>query len=175
MALTENHRMREAGRRGIYRGAIESAECRWCGDGEQSVLHLYTKCRKWRTERRALRKNPDKIGIQSQRRPERKWLAKLLANERAVGPILGYLKGTGVRGREGAEEKKNGVEAKKRLGRERITGGPQAPICGLKSGRQSCPRVEDGAKKQDRRGKAERIWIKTGGEVRRRGWRYGAV
>ena len=26
-------------------GATETAECWWCGDSEQSVIHLYTKCR----------------------------------------------------------------------------------------------------------------------------------
>ena len=38
-------------------GATETAECWWCGDAEQSVIHLYTKCRKWRAERRVLRKS----------------------------------------------------------------------------------------------------------------------
>ena len=86
-------------------GAVESAECWWCGDREQSVMHLYTRCRKWRTERRVLKKDLDKIGIRWQRRPERKWLAELLANERAVGPLLVYLKDTEVGSREGAVEK----------------------------------------------------------------------
>ena len=85
-------------------GAVGSAECWWCGDGEQSVIHLYTKCRKWRTKRQVLKKNLDKIGIRWQRRPERKWLAELLANERAVGPLLVYLKDTEVGSREGAAE-----------------------------------------------------------------------
>ena len=47
----------------------------------------------------------DKMGIQWQRRPERKWLAELLANERAVGPLLVYWKDTEVGSREGAVEK----------------------------------------------------------------------
>ena len=95
------------GAKGIFLeriGAVESAECWWCGDREQSVMHLYTKCRKWRTERRDLKKNLDKIGIRWQRRPERKCLAELLANERAVGPLLAYLFDTEVGGREGAAE-----------------------------------------------------------------------
>ena len=53
-------------------GKVESAECWWCGEAEQSVIHLYTKCRKWRTERRALRKGLGKIGIRWQRRPEKR-------------------------------------------------------------------------------------------------------
>lgn len=57
-------------------GVVESAECWWCGDGEQSVMHLYTKGRKWRTERRALKKNLDKIGIRWQRRPEKKVVSR---------------------------------------------------------------------------------------------------
>lgn len=29
-------------------------ECWWCGEAEQSVQHLYTKCRRWRKETRKL-------------------------------------------------------------------------------------------------------------------------
>ena len=108
-------------------GAVESAECWWCGDREQSVMHLYTRCRKWRTERRVLKKNLDKIGIRWQRRPERKWLAELLANERAVGPLLVYLKDTEVGSREGAVEKT--MEW-----RRRTTGEFLAPRYDLESG-----------------------------------------
>ena len=82
-------------------GVVESAECWWCGNGEQSVLHLYSHCRKWRKERRVLKRNLGKLGIQWQRRPERKWLAELLANERAVGPLLAYLKDTEVGSEKG--------------------------------------------------------------------------
>ena len=97
-------------------GAAESAECWWCGDREQSVLHLYTNCRKWRRERRVLKRNLDKLGIQWQRRPEKKWLAELLANEKAVGPLLVYLKDTNVGSREGAVEKS--VEWRRRRDQE---------------------------------------------------------
>ena len=86
-------------------GAAETAECWWCGDAEQSVIHLYTKCRKWRAERRALRKSLSKVGIQWQRRPEKRWLAELLADRHAVGPLLEFLKNTEVGSREGAVEK----------------------------------------------------------------------
>ena len=51
-----------------------------------------------------MKKDLHKIGIQWQRRPEKKWLAELLANERAVGPLLSYLKNTEVGSREGAAE-----------------------------------------------------------------------
>ena len=54
---------------------------------------------------RALKRSLDKLGVQWQRRPEKKWLAELLANERAVGPLLVYLKDTKVGSREGALEK----------------------------------------------------------------------
>lgn len=40
-------------------------------------------------------------GISWQGRNEKKGLAELLANERAMGPLLGYLKPTEVGGREG--------------------------------------------------------------------------
>lgn len=86
-------------------GATETAECRWFEDVEQSVIHLYTKCRKWRTERRVLRKNLGEAGIQWQRRPEKKWLAELLADKYAVGPLLKLLKNTEVGSREGGAEK----------------------------------------------------------------------
>ena len=36
-------------------GAVESAECWWCGDREQSVLYLYTNYQRWRRERRVLK------------------------------------------------------------------------------------------------------------------------
>ena len=36
--------------------------------------------------------------------PERRWLGRLLANERAVGPVLKFLEGTEVGSREGARE-----------------------------------------------------------------------
>ncbi len=84
---------------------MESAECWWYGEAEQSVIHLYTKCRKWRTERQALRKGLGKIGIRWQRRPEKRWLEELLADERAVAPLLVFLKDTEVGGREGTAEK----------------------------------------------------------------------
>ncbi len=61
-------------------------------------MHLYTKCRKWR----ALKKNLDKAGIKWQGRPEKKWLAELLANRYAVGPLLEFLKNTEVGSRDGA-------------------------------------------------------------------------
>lgn len=47
------------------------------------------------------------------RRPEGKWLAELLGNERAVGPLLVYLKDTVVGSREGVIEKTDGSAAKK--------------------------------------------------------------
>ena len=85
--------------RGITRG------WKLCGDAEQSVMHLYTKCRKWRTERRILKKSLDKAGVQWQRRPEKKWLAELLANTYAVGSLLEFLKNTEVGSREGTGER----------------------------------------------------------------------
>ena len=97
-------------------GAIETAECWWCGAAEQSVIHLYTKCRKWRVERRALKKNLKEVGIQWQRRPEKKWLAELLADRHAVGPVLEFLKCTEVGNREGGKERE--AEWERRRDRE---------------------------------------------------------
>ena len=86
-------------------GATETAKCWWCGDAEQSVMHLYTKCRKWSTERRILKESLGKAGVQWQRRPEKKWLAELLANTYAVGPLLEFLKNSEVGSREGTAER----------------------------------------------------------------------
>ncbi len=32
-------------------GVIETPQCWWCDQAQQSVEHLYTKCRRWRKER----------------------------------------------------------------------------------------------------------------------------
>ena len=85
-------------------GAVENPEC-WCGAQEQTVIHLYTECRRWRRERRKLSRELGQHGISWQLRPERKWLGSLLANERAVGPVLKFLKGTDVGSREGARDR----------------------------------------------------------------------
>lgn len=86
-------------------GAVETAECWWCGQAEQSVVHLYAKCRKWRKERKVLKKELRELGIGWQARPEMRWLANLLANEQAVKPLLGYLMATEVGGRSVDAEK----------------------------------------------------------------------
>ena len=71
----------------------------------QSVGHLYTRCRRWRKERRKLVRELEKEGVLWQAQAERRWLADLLANEKAVAPLLRFLKATGVGGREGARER----------------------------------------------------------------------
>ncbi len=86
-------------------GVIENPQCWWCGQAEQSVEYLYTKCRKWRKERRKLLRNLYKEGIHWQRWTEKKGLAELLANEKAVGPLVDFLKSTEVGAREGAKER----------------------------------------------------------------------
>ena len=92
-------------RYGQKSGVIETPQCWWCGQAEQSVEQLYTKCRRWRKERRKLIRSLHTEGISWQGRAERKGLAELLANEKAVGPLLEFLKSTEVGGREGAREK----------------------------------------------------------------------
>lgn len=86
-------------------GVMETPECWWCAAQEQTVIHLYTECRKWRRERRRLSRELGQLGISWQPRPERRWLGRLLANERAVGPVLKFLEGTEVSSREGARER----------------------------------------------------------------------
>ena len=63
------------------------------------------KCRRWRKERRNLPRNLCKEGNSWQGWTERKGLAELLPNEKAMGPLLGFLKSTEVGGREGAKER----------------------------------------------------------------------
>ncbi len=86
-------------------GKIETPQCWWCREPVQSVEHLYTRCRRWRRERRKLVRKLEKEGVTWQAQAERRWLADLLANERAVSPLLGFLKATEVGAREGAREK----------------------------------------------------------------------
>ena len=86
-------------------GVIESPDCWWCKETVQSVEHLYTKCRKWRKERRKLVRELEKEGVIWQVQAEKRWLAGLLANEKAVAPLLKFLVGTEVGAREGARER----------------------------------------------------------------------
>ena len=86
-------------------GAVESAECWWCGQAEQSVVHLYAECRKWRKERRVLQRELRALGIVWQCRPEKRWLANLIANEQAVRPLLKYLMTTEVGSRGGETDR----------------------------------------------------------------------
>ena len=85
-------------------GVIEAPDCWWCKEAVQSVEHLYAKCGKWRKKRRKLVRELEKEGVIWQPQIERRWLAGLLANEKAVAQLLGFLKTTGVGGREGARE-----------------------------------------------------------------------
>lgn len=86
-------------------GVIETPECYWCKETVQSVEHLYTKCRRWRKERRKLVRELEKQGVLWQAQAERRWPAGLLANENAVAPLLKYLKATEIGGRKGARER----------------------------------------------------------------------
>ena len=63
-----------------------------------------------------MKKSLGKAGIQWQRQPEKKWLAELLANKYAVGPLLEFLKNTELKSREGAVERE--VESRQRRDRD---------------------------------------------------------
>ena len=91
-------------------GVTETSQCWWCGQAEQSVEHLYTKCRKWKRERRTLLRNLYKEGIRWQGWTEKKGLAELFANEKAVGLLVDFLKSTEVGAREGAKERELELE-----------------------------------------------------------------
>lgn len=84
---------------------IETPKCWWCGAREQKVIHLYTECRRWRKERRKLVRELGKQSVSGQIRPEKRWLASLLANEQAVRPLLKFLKNTEIGSRDGAVER----------------------------------------------------------------------
>ena len=87
-------------------GVVETAECWWSRQAEQSVIHLYVNRRKWIKERRVLKRKLQQLGIGWQRPTEKRWLANLLANEQAVTPLLKYLMTTevGTRGGEADRE-----------------------------------------------------------------------
>lgn len=86
-------------------GVIETPECWWCGGAEQSVEHLYAKCRRWRKGRRKVVRELCTESIRWQAQAERRWPADLLANERATKPLLSFLQRTEIGGREGARER----------------------------------------------------------------------
>ena len=83
-------------------GVKETLECWWCGQREQSVEHLYIKCRRWRKQRRKLVRSLRAKSVSWQGWTAKKGLASLVADERALGPLLEFLKITEVGGREGA-------------------------------------------------------------------------
>lgn len=97
-------------------GKIEMPQCWWCRELMQSVEHLYTRCRRWRSERRKLVRELEKEGVTWQAQAERRWLAGLLANEKAVTPLLGFLKATEVGAREAEWERKNDQAGEDLLG-----------------------------------------------------------
>ena len=65
----------------------------------------------------------EKEGVKWQPQVERRWLADLLGDEKAVAPLLKFLKTTGTGGREGAREgeleweRKNAQEGESLLGK----------------------------------------------------------
>lgn len=75
-------------------GVTETPKCWWCGKEEQSVEHLYTKCRKWRRQRRKLIRSLSAKKVNWQGWTERKGLAKLAVDEGALGPLVELLKKT---------------------------------------------------------------------------------
>ena len=86
---------------------METAECWWCGAQEQTVIHLYTECRRWRKQRRKLSRELGQLGIRWQPRPEKRLLGNLLANERAIGSILQFLRNTEVGSRGRTKEREH--------------------------------------------------------------------
>ena len=71
----------------------------------QSFKHLYIKYRRWRKKKKKLIKKLEKKKVIWQALAKRRWLASLLANKRAVMPLVKYLKATEVGARKKAREK----------------------------------------------------------------------
>ncbi len=92
------------------------------------------------------RKNLGKVGIQWQRRPEKRWLAELLADRHAVGPVLEFLRNNEVGSRDG------GAEREKEWEQRRDQDGENQ----LESGEQKCSKAEYGAIGRGRRDRAKR-------------------
>lgn len=86
-------------------GVTETPECWLYKEIVQLVEHVYTRCRKWRKEQRKLVRKLEKERVVWQAQGERRWLASLLGNNKAVRSLLKFLKTTGVGGREGARKK----------------------------------------------------------------------
>ena len=53
-------------------GVIKTPECWWCRAQEQTVIHLYTECQRWKKERKKLSKELGQLGIRWQPRPEKR-------------------------------------------------------------------------------------------------------
>lgn len=89
-------------------GKIETPQCWWCREPVQSVEHLYTRCRRWRSERRKLVRELEKEGVTWQAQAERRWLAGLLANEKSGDTATRIFKsdrGRSERGRVGTKKR----------------------------------------------------------------------
>lgn len=82
------------------------------GRGANGRAFMCPRCRKWRKQRKKLVRELGKENIQWQPQVERRWLASLLGNEKAVAPLLRFLKATGIGGREGAREREREWELK---------------------------------------------------------------
>ncbi len=67
--------------------------------------HLYARCRKWRKQKRKLVQELGKEGVPWQPQVERRWLAGLLGDEKAMAPLLKFLKATRIGEREVARER----------------------------------------------------------------------
>lgn len=63
-----------------------------------------------------------KMRIQQRRRPEKKWLAELLVNKRAVGLLLGYLKDIKMGSREKTVQRIMEQRRKSNWEREKLLG-----------------------------------------------------
>ena len=111
---------------GIYLakiGAIENPQFWWCGGAEQTVEHLYTKCRRWRKERRRLMRTLCKEGISCQGWTERKRASGATGQRKSNGSDIGIPKSNRSRRKRRGKRTRRRVGAEKQPARGRAAGG----------------------------------------------------
>ena len=146
---------------GQNRGKRNPPECWWRGQEEQSVEHLYTKCRRWSRQRRKLVRRLSAKNISWQGWTEKKGLANLVADEKALGPLLDFLKATEVGCREGAGER--GLEWEQRNNQA----GEDLLNDYVKSWKAKLRREKSqNSQKQMRRDNATKEWIRASDQAR---------
>jgi hypothetical protein len=85
--------------------AVETDDCWWCGSAAQNTQHLLADCRRWRGERREMKRALATVGAIWPVPATRAKIAKILATEKATEVLLDFLRSTEVGARDGAAER----------------------------------------------------------------------